>query len=57
MDELLDLMISDESPSQISDSIKDALFAKASEKIDAFRPKVALASLNLDDAEAADSEE
>lgn len=41
MDELMDMIIGDESPSQISDRIKEILFAKASEKIDEFRPEVA----------------
>ena len=37
----MDMIISDESPSQISDKIKDILFSKSAEKIDAFRPSVA----------------
>ena len=37
----MDMIIADESPSQISDKIKDLLFTKASEKIDNFRPTVA----------------
>lgn len=37
----MDLMVSDESPSQISDQIKDLLFAKTAEKIEAIRPNVA----------------
>jgi hypothetical protein len=37
----MDMIVSDESPSQISDKIKDILFAKTAEKIDAFRPVVA----------------
>jgi len=41
MDDLMDMIISDESPSQISDKIKDILFSKSAEKIDAFRPSVA----------------
>ena len=41
MDDLLDSIVTDESPSQISDQIKDLLFAKSAEKIDAFRPFVA----------------
>jgi hypothetical protein len=41
MDELLDMIAADESPSQISDKIKDLLFTKSAEKIDAFRPAVA----------------
>ena len=40
MDELLDMMVSDESPSQISDQIKDMLYDKASKRVDAFRPLV-----------------
>jgi hypothetical protein len=40
MDELLDMIIADESPAQISDKIKDILFAKSAEKIDSFRPEV-----------------
>ena len=41
MDELLDMIASDESPSNISDKIKDLLFTKSAEKIDALRPEVA----------------
>ena len=40
MDELLDMIIADESPAQISDKIKDILFAKSAEKVDSFRPEV-----------------
>lgn len=40
MDELLDMIISDESPSQISDKIKDLLFIKSAEKIDALKPSI-----------------
>lgn len=41
MDDLLDMIVTDESPSQISDKIKELLFAKSAEKIDDFRPVVA----------------
>jgi hypothetical protein len=41
MDELIDLIISDESPSQISDQIKDILFAKSSERIEEIKPNIA----------------
>ena len=41
MDDLLDMIAADESPSQISDKIKDLLFAKAAESIDEVRPVVA----------------
>ena len=41
MEELMDLLVKDESPSQVSDAIKDILFAKAASKIEDIRPKVA----------------
>ena len=50
MEELLDMIATDESPSQISDKIKDLLFAKSSERVDAFRP-VAANSLFGDDSQ------
>ena len=37
----MDMMATDESPSQISDRIKDMLFAKSAERVDKFRPDVA----------------
>ena len=37
----MDMITTDESPSQISDKIKDLLFAKASERVDSFKPYVA----------------
>ena len=39
--ELMDMIAADESPSNISDKIKDLLFAKSAEKVDAVRPDVA----------------
>jgi len=41
MDELLDAIVTDESPSQISDMLKDILFAKAAERVDSFKPVAA----------------
>ena len=40
MEELLDMITKDESPSQISDKIKDLLFAKSAERIDALKPSI-----------------
>lgn len=48
MDDLLDMIVSDESPSQISDKIKELLFTKSAEKIDEFRPSVANLMFNGD---------
>lgn len=41
MDELMDMIVSDESPSQISDKIKELIYAKSAEKIEGLRPSVA----------------
>jgi hypothetical protein len=41
MEDLMDMIASDESPSQISDKIKDILYQKSSDKINGFRPAVA----------------
>ena len=41
MDELMDAMATDESPSSISDKIKEILFNKSAERIDAFKTDVA----------------
>ncbi len=48
MDELMNLIIADESPSEISDSIKTALFAKAGERVDALKAPVANAMLGYE---------
>ena len=37
----MDMMATDESPSQISDKIKEILFNKSAERIDAFKTDVA----------------
>lgn len=55
MDELMDLLVKDESPSQISDGIKDQLFSRSAEKLQDIRPQVA-ASI-FDDGINFDAEE
>ena len=56
--ELMDMIIADKSPSQISDRIKDMLFAKSAERVDAYRPEVAKNSFNepADDPESPEAE-
>lgn len=46
MDDLIDMIVSDESPSEISDKIKDILYAQAAERIDELRPVVATTMFN-----------
>jgi len=41
MDELLDLIATDKSPSEITDRIKDVLYTKASERIETQKPDIA----------------
>ena len=41
MDELLDMIATDKSAADISDSIKDTLYSKAAEKINSRRPDIA----------------
>jgi hypothetical protein len=57
MDELMDMIVTDESPSQISDKIKDLLFAKSGEKVDAFRPLVASSMFDNSEQEYSNEEE
>lgn len=47
----MDMITSDESPSQISDKIKDILFAKASNRVDSFKPYVADSIFGTDEVE------
>ena len=57
MDELLDMIIDDQSPSSISDKIKDLLFAKSSEKVDAFKPNAAQNAFGFDAEEQISDEQ
>ena len=42
----MDLIGADESAAQVTDKIKDLLYAKSGEKVDAFRPHVANSLFN-----------
>ena len=48
MDELMNMIIADESPSEISDSIKNQLFAKGAARVDALKPEIANAMLGYE---------
>ena len=58
MDDLLDNIISDESPSQISDTIKDLLYAKAAERVDSYKQTAGNALFNTspEEQEVSDDE-
>ena len=49
MEELIDLIAIDGAPSEVSGKIKELLYAKAAERVDAARPEIA--SLMFDDEE------
>ena len=52
----MNLIIADESPSEISDSIKNQLFAKASTRVDAVKPAVANAMMGYEIESEEDAE-
>ena len=52
--ELMDMIIADESPATISDRIKDMLFAKSAERVDNFKPAVAANTFGDEAAAAVD---
>ena len=43
MDELIDLIATDKSAAEVTDTIKDVLYAKAAERIEAQKPDIAAA--------------
>jgi len=59
MDELIDLIATDKSAAEVTDTIKNVLYAKAAERIEAQRPDIANAMFDqtVDDAEDEVSDE
>ena len=53
--DLLDMIISDESSSNVSDKIKEILYAKSAGKIEGIRPEINNSMLSVD-AEDSDEE-
>ena len=51
MDNIIDLIATDASPHEVSDTIKNLLYAKAAERIDAARPIVAATMFSEDEVE------
>ena len=52
MEDLIDLIVTDASPSELSSSIKNILYSKAAEKIDSIRPQVAELMFNSNEDES-----
>ena len=57
MEELVDLIATDASASDVSDKIKDALMAKAAARIDAFKPDIASSVFDAEEPEKEVSDE
>lgn len=51
MDDLIDMMIADQSPADISDKIKEILMQKSAENIDTLRPVVAASMFGTPEVE------
>ncbi len=51
MEDIIDLIATNASPANVSDAIKNALFAKAAERIDAVIPSVSSSIFNENDLE------
>lgn len=56
MENVIDLITKDSSPSEISGAIKSSIFAKAAEKIDEIRPLVANSLFGVEEDEVSDDE-
>ena len=56
MEELVDLIATDASASDVSEKIKDALMAKAAARIDALRPDVASNVFDAEEGEVSDEQ-
>jgi hypothetical protein len=56
MEDIIDLIATNASPANVSDAIKNALFAKAAERIDAVRPSVSSSMFNENDLELEDDD-
>ena len=51
MNDLLDMITTNESPSEIADKIKELLYVKSAEKIDDIRPEIASIMFSDSDSE------
>tara|TARA_B100000287_G_scaffold112391_1_gene104695 strand:+ start:650 stop:856 length:207 start_codon:yes stop_codon:yes gene_type:complete len=54
MDEIIDLIATDSSSSDVSDKIKDLLYTKAADKIESQRADVAMSMFNQSEPEVED---
>ena len=57
MEEIVDLIVTDSSPSDISDKIKDVLLSKSAERIEADRSNVGASMFNNSEVDEVQPEE
>ena len=57
MEEIVDLIVTDSSPNDISDKIKDVLLAKSAERIEAERVNVGASMFNDSEVDEVEPEE
>ena len=57
MEDLIDLIATDSTPSEISDKIKELLYMKASERVDAVKPMAADSLFGNDGVETTEDQE
>ena len=57
MDDLMDAIVANDSPSKVSDAIKDLLYAKTADKVDALKPEIATSFFGNDIPEIEDEVE
>jgi len=53
----MDMIVADESPSQVTDKIKEILFAKSAERIDMIKPVIAADMFKDDEQDSSEEEE
>ncbi len=51
MEDLIDLIVTDSPPAEISDAIKDILYAKAADKVNEIKPYVAATMFDNEESE------
>lgn len=56
MEELIDLIATDGSPSDVSDAIKQLLYTKAADRVDGARPEIAALMFGDDSDSVGDNE-
>ncbi len=51
MDDLMDAIVANDSPSKVSDAIKDMLYSRTADKVDALKPDIASSLFGDDQVE------